>query len=93
MSAGPISLRVLTDAGLAIEDQAVSIRAPGALGSFGILRNHAPLISALMPGPLIWRHADGTTKTVRVDGGLLEVVRNRCTVLTPKIAQPDTSRK
>ena len=87
MASDPIALRVLTGAGVAIEDHAVSIRAPGALGSFGILRNHAPLLSTLVPGPLIWRHADGTTQTVRLDGGILEIVRNTCTILTPKVTQ------
>ena len=43
--ADPITLRVLTDAGLAIEDQAVSVIAPGEVGYLGVLHNHAPLIT------------------------------------------------
>ena len=89
--AGTMHLRVLTDAGLAFEDEAASVRAPGALGSFGMLHNHAPLISTLVPGPLIWRQPSGTTKRVRIEGGLLEIVRNRCTVLTPKITADESS--
>jgi F-type H+-transporting ATPase subunit epsilon len=88
MASDRIALRVLTESGTALDDEAVSIRAPGALGSFGILRSHAPLISTLVPGPLTWRRPDGVTKTVRIEGGLLEIVRNRCTVLTPKMGQP-----
>jgi len=86
--ASTIHLRVLTDAGLAFEDEAASIRAPGALGSFGMLRNHAPLISTLVPGPLIWRQPGGVTRIARLQGGLLEIVKNRCTILTKAVQFP-----
>ena len=86
MVAKPITIRVLTSAGLVMEDQAVSVRAPGTVGYLGILSNHAPLVTTLQPGVLTWRHQGGGTKTLRIGAGLLEVARNQVTVLTEAVA-------
>ena len=83
----PITLRVLTDGGLAIEDQAVSIVAPGEIGYLGVLRNHAPLVTTIQPGELTWRRSDGSRRTVLVGSGLFEVSQNRCTLLTSRLEE------
>jgi len=86
--AEPMLLRVLTEAGLAIEDQAVSVIAPGEVGYLGMLRNHAPLVTTLVPGTLTWRRPDGAQQTRRIGRGLLEVRRNRVTLLTDTVTAP-----
>ena len=86
-----ITLRVLTQEGLALEDEAVSIIAPGEPGYLGILRNHAPLVTTLTPGKLIWRTAGGTRRTALIGGGLLEIAKNRCTLLTTRCAEAAVS--
>ena len=55
---------------------------PGAEGDFGVLRDHAPLISTVRPG-VIDIYDDGTTVSDRifVSGGFAEVTGERCTVL------------
>ena len=83
-----IHLKVVTTEGVAVEDEAVSIRAPGGLGSFGVLYNHAPMVSTLLPGKLIWRHTDGTSKTLIVGSGVVEVAKNRVTLLTSSAKAP-----
>ncbi len=85
--ADPITLRVMTDAGVAIEDQAVSVIAPGEVGYLGILRNHAPLVTTLQPGKLIWRNASGQSGTVFVADGLLEIAKNHLTILTTSVSE------
>ena len=77
-----IQIRVLTNEGELLKDDAVSVRAPGELGSLGFLYNHAPLVTTLQPGPFMWRRPDGTLHTIRVGAGLLEIVKNHLTVLT-----------
>ena len=79
---GTIHLRVLTPEGVVLEDDAVSVIAPGELGYLGILRQHAPLVTTLQPGTLTWRAPSGQTQTVRIGTGLLEVSKNQCTILT-----------
>ena len=87
MSAGAIALRVLTPEGLAFEDEAVSVVARGKRGHVGFLRNHAPLVTVLAPGRLKWRRPDGAQKTARLGAGLLEIVKNRLTILTDAVTQ------
>lgn len=55
---------------------------PGAEGDFGVLRDHAPLISTVRPG-VIDIYDDGNTISDRifVSGGFAEVTGERCTVL------------
>ena len=83
-----IKLRVLTDAGVALEDDAVSIVAPGEPGYLGIMKNHAPLVTTLKPGTLAWRTPDGAQRSRLIGAGFLEIVRNRCTVLTSTVKEP-----
>ena len=82
---GPITLRVLTAGGLALEDQAVSVVVPGEVGYLGVLKNHAPLVTTLKPGKLSWKRPDGSERSVRVGEGLFEVAKNRCTLLTTAV--------
>ena len=83
-----IALEVLTAEGLAFEDEAVSVTARGERGYVGFLPRHAPLVTILSPGKLSWRRPDGQRKTARLGAGLLEIVRNRLTILTDAVIQP-----
>ena len=83
-----ITLRVLTQEGLVLEDEAVSVIAPGEVGYLGILRHHAPLVTTLTPGTLTWKRPNGERRTTRVGAGLLEVQHNRITILTDAVSEP-----
>ena len=83
-----ITLRVLTGEGVALEDQAVSIIAPGEPGYLGILRDHAPLVTTLKPGTLTWRRSSGESLRATLGAGLLEVARNQVTILTDAVGHP-----
>ncbi len=54
-------------------------------GSLGILHGHAPLVTALGRGVLRVEDAAGTKSEWKVDGGFLEVLRNRVSVLVAKV--------
>jgi len=85
MSEKSIRLRVLTSDRLAIEDEAVSVIAPGGVGYVGMLRNHAPMVSTVGKGKLSWRRPDGSRQTVMISGGVLEIVKNALTILTDTV--------
>ena len=87
--AASIRLKVLTDAGTSLEEEAVSIRAPGELGYLGILHNHAPLVTTLAPGRVTWRTPSGAQHARLIDGGFLEIIRNECTILTHHVSPTD----
>jgi F-type H+-transporting ATPase subunit epsilon len=54
---------------------------PGALGDFGVLPNHAPLMSLLRPGVIAVYQGDRVEQRLFVTGGFAEVNERGCTVL------------
>ena len=87
--ADPISIRVLTESGVVLEEKAVSVIAPGEIGYFGVLRNHAPLVTTLKPGKLILRRSSGESRMFLIGEGLFEVVKNRATILTDSVKESE----
>ena len=82
---GSIALKVVTHEGVALAEQAVSVIAPGEVGYLGMLRNHAPLVTTLQPGTLTWQRPSGERLTATLGTGLLEIAKNRCTILTTSV--------
>ena len=78
-------LKVVTPDGVAFQGQTISVVAPGTLGYLGILKNHAPLVTSLQKGNLTYKDESGTVHTMKVDGGFLEMQKNRVLVLTDKV--------
>ena len=60
---------------------AVSVRLPGAMGGFGVLAGHAPLLADLGVGECIVRFEGGEQKLLALAGGFVDVTRTRVTVL------------
>ncbi len=59
-----------------------SISADGTEGSFGVLADHAPLITELKTGILTVHDASGKRVLFALDRGFLEVMANNVVVLT-----------
>ncbi len=57
------------------------VSATGTLGELGILPGHTPLLSPLIPGPVVLRNEEGQEEVVYVSGGMLEVQANEVTIL------------
>ena len=79
------TLKIVTPTEVFFEGPAVSVTAPGALGYLGILRDHAPFISTVSKGNLTFRDPQGKSTVYKVEGGFLEVLKNRVLVLTDRI--------
>ena len=58
---------------------------PGSDGSFQVLDNHAALISTLGQGNIVLKVASQPDRVIGVDGGVVEVLRNRVTVLAEAV--------
>lgn len=58
-----------------------SVTAPGTVGSFQVLHNHAPLLSSLRSGELKFVDSHNQQAHFAVSGGFLEVRSNVVTVL------------
>ena len=61
--------------------------APGELGYLGFLSRHAPLVTTLSSGTFTWQRPSGARRTARLDGGILEIAQNQCTVLTTAFSE------
>ncbi|WP_200975730.1 ATP synthase F1 subunit epsilon [Echinicola sp. 20G] len=57
---------------------------PGASGAFQVLKNHAPIVSALAKGTVSYTTNDGK-QSLEVDGGVVEVRDNEIILLAEKI--------
>jgi F-type H+-transporting ATPase subunit epsilon len=55
--------------------------AAGEMGDLGIIRGHAPLLTALKPGPVRIIKQGGEEEVIYVSGGYLEVQPNNISVL------------
>ena len=72
------------------EGEATSAIFPGTDGSFQILNNHAALVSTLGKGNIIFvKTLNNKSEEVQmeVDGGVVEVLNNKVTVLAEKITE------
>ncbi len=82
-------LSVVTPEKTVFEKDVRSIVAPGSEGYLGVLTDHAPLITALIPGILTVTDNAGDDVDYGVSGGFLEVSGNVATVLADAIEDPD----
>ncbi|MCC7493660.1 MAG: ATP synthase F1 subunit epsilon [Fimbriimonadaceae bacterium] len=79
--AGTFSLEIVTPAQAVYNGEVAEFQAPGLDGYFGVLHNRAPLISALGPGQLKFKDAEGLTRYLVISGGFFQVLRNKAIVL------------
>ncbi len=63
--------------------------AAGSLGDLGIAPGHAPLLTALIPGPVRLIKDGGEEEVFYVSGGFLEVQRNVVTLLADTALRAD----
>lgn len=79
-------LQVFTQEKKVVDELVTSLQAPGVDGYFGVLADHAPLISLLGSGDLTVTGADGQSRTFALTGGFLEVTNNTATLLADSLA-------
>lgn len=74
-------VEVITPEAQVFSGEATSVTLPGTDGSLGILNNHAPLITTLRAGVVIVKTGNGNDQEIQVNGGTVEVLNNRLTIL------------
>ncbi len=70
-----IHLEVVTPKGAVVSEDVDIVTAPGVDGEFGVLANHAPFLSAIKTGTLIFKK-DKQENFLMVSGGFAEVSNN-----------------
>ncbi|HPF14973.1 MAG: ATP synthase F1 subunit epsilon [Planctomycetes bacterium] len=79
--ADSLTLRVITPEKVLVEASASYVQFPGLDGLTGVLKGHAPLVSALDSGLLTWKGEKGQQQMF-VAGGFCEVRDNTVRVVT-----------
>ena len=80
-----MQLELITPTGSVFSGEVKLAKFPGSSGSFEILNNHAPIISALTNGELKIETDAGETLSFITSGGIVEVKENRIMVLVETI--------
>ncbi|RWX43470.1 F-type H+-transporting ATPase subunit epsilon [Candidatus Electrothrix aarhusensis] len=75
-----IHLEVVTPHGQIVNEDVDIVTAPGVEGEFGVLAHHAPFLSAIKTGTLVFKQ-DKREKFLMVSSGFAEVSNNKVTVL------------
>lgn len=75
-----MKLEILTPDKKVFEGEVRSVTVPGTMGSFEVLKDHAPIVSTLEDGKVIIR-TGATEETIFIKGGVIEVLNNNIMVL------------
>ncbi|KIO75242.1 ATP synthase subunit epsilon [Pedobacter lusitanus] len=80
-----MTLEILTPDKKVYEGEVTAVTVPGTMGSFQILKDHAPIISTLEDGPVIIK-CKTEEQTFMIKGGVVEVLKNKIIVLAEGVA-------
>ncbi len=75
-----IRLEIVTPRGAVVSEDVDIVTAPGTAGEFGVLANHAPMLSTIRIGVLTYKK-DGSEHAMMVSGGFCEVAGKTITFL------------
>ena len=76
-----MTLEILTPDRKVFSGDVYGVQLPGISGSFELLDKHAPLVSALKAGNLKILRDKTSTTSYSIQGGFVEVINNKATVL------------
>jgi F-type H+-transporting ATPase subunit epsilon len=79
-----MQLDILTPEKKIFSGQAQSVSLPGVQGRFQVLDHHAPILSALQKGELRIM-SDAQESKWNITGGVVEVLKNKVTVLVEAV--------
>ncbi|MCJ7497211.1 MAG: F0F1 ATP synthase subunit epsilon [candidate division Zixibacteria bacterium] len=79
-------LTIVTSEKIFYEEEVSSLIAPGVEGYLGVLTDHAPLITSLVPGKLtVKKDSKNTEVILAISGGFLEVLKNKVVILADAV--------
>ena len=76
-----MTLEILTPEKKIFSGDVYGVQLPGISGVFEVLEKHAPIVSALKEGKLKILKDKNATTSYNIQGGFVEVINNRATVL------------
>ncbi len=71
-----MTLEIISAHEVVFTGEVVSVTMPGQMGSFTVLKDHAPLISVLVKGKVRYTDPKGETGSFEIAGGVADVNNN-----------------
>ena len=84
-----LQLEIVTPRRIVFKGEVTSFSAPGVVGGFQVLYNHAPLLSSLKIGEVKIKEASGTEFHYAISGGFVEVRENHILLLAETAERTD----
>ena len=79
-----LKLKIVSPERIEFDGDVESVLVPGTLGQFQILVNHAPIISSLEKGKVVYDLPSGEKKELSIIGGFVEVQKNEVSICIEK---------
>ena len=76
-----MKLEIVTPNGVIFDAEVKQVTLPGAEGEFGVLANHATLVSLLDTGVIVIENADGNEVAVAINSGYVKVDEEKTTCI------------
>ena len=89
MAGKTFQLEIITPSKVAFKGDVESFSAPGVMGGFQVLYNHAPLLAAIATGEVKFTDVTGTEVHFATSGGFVEVNHNHVVFLSESIERKD----
>lgn len=74
-----LKLKIVSPQKVEFEGEVENVKVPSSLGQFDILTGHAPIISLLTKGKVIYTCNDGKHQ-ITISGGFVEVQKNEVSI-------------
>lgn len=74
-----LRLKIVSPAKVEFSGEVDSVMVPGSMGSFEILTDHAPIISSLEEGVVVY-NIGGVKSELNITGGFVEVQKNEVSI-------------
>lgn len=75
-----MTLEIISAHEVTFSGEVNSVSLPGQLGSFMVLKDHAPIISVLVKGNLKYADLNGNINEFPISGGIADVNNNKISV-------------
>lgn len=70
-----MTLKIISATEILFQGEVDAVTLPGEKGRFTVLNRHASLVSALVPGEIVYRQGSEEAST-KIDGGIADVDNN-----------------
>lgn len=82
-----MNLVVLTPDKELFQGTVTSVNVPAIGGRFEVLKGHAPIVAALEKGEVRFQPKKGAKRTIRIEQGFIEVLRDEVSLLVSGVQE------